>query len=46
MAKVPIEQIGMKVGLEVHQQLATKKNYFVIVLQWDLMNMPPNSFVN
>ncbi|MEE9410111.1 MAG: Glu-tRNA(Gln) amidotransferase GatDE subunit E, partial [Candidatus Heimdallarchaeota archaeon] len=28
MSQVPIEQIGLKVGLEIHQQLATNKKLF------------------
>jgi glutamyl-tRNA(Gln) amidotransferase subunit E (EC 6.3.5.7) len=32
MEKFSIKDVGVKVGLEIHQQLDTRKNYFVIVL--------------
>ena len=39
MPEFSINDIEVKVGLEIHQQLATIKNYFVIVSQLILKNI-------
>ena len=42
MPEFSINDVGVKVGLEIHQQLATNKKLFVIVHQLKLKNIQLN----
>jgi len=42
MEKFSIKEVGVKVGLEIHQQLVLRKNYFVIVLLSNQMSTQSN----
>ena len=42
MTEFDINNIGLKVGLEIHQQLDTKRSYFVTAFQQKKKNLQEN----